>query len=287
MIPPAWQDVWITPYPNGHLQAVGTDDAGRRQYLYHPAWREPRDARSSCGCWTSARRCRGRASGPRRPGHARDAAGAGVRGRRPAARPRLLPDRQRRLRRREQQLRPDHPASAGTCAGARTRWCSLHRQVRRRAPHRDRRRGDHRGARGDAQAAQHRRPAAGLEGRPHLARHRLLDRQRLHPADDRARGHRQGLPHLARHRARRGGAGDDRGAGRDEGVTQARGRRGDEGGLGLPRQHPDAGPLVVRRPARRRRLRGGPDDRRDHPAPLRQCRRASGGPGARRAPAAA
>ncbi len=44
VIPPAWRDVWITPYANGHLQAVGTDDAGRRQYLYHPAWRERRDA---------------------------------------------------------------------------------------------------------------------------------------------------------------------------------------------------------------------------------------------------
>lgn len=44
VIPPAWQDVWVTPYENGHLQAVGTDDAGRRQYLYHPAWRERRDA---------------------------------------------------------------------------------------------------------------------------------------------------------------------------------------------------------------------------------------------------
>jgi DNA topoisomerase-1 len=42
-IPPAWKDVWICPYPNGHLQAVGTDAAGRRQYLYHPAWRERRD----------------------------------------------------------------------------------------------------------------------------------------------------------------------------------------------------------------------------------------------------
>lgn len=42
-IPPAWQDVWICPYPNGHLQAVGTDDAGRRQYLYHPDWRAKRD----------------------------------------------------------------------------------------------------------------------------------------------------------------------------------------------------------------------------------------------------
>ena len=44
VIPPAWQDVWVTPFANGHLQAVGTDDAGRRQYLYHPDWRTRRDA---------------------------------------------------------------------------------------------------------------------------------------------------------------------------------------------------------------------------------------------------
>ncbi|HYP46458.1 MAG TPA: DNA topoisomerase IB [Propionibacteriaceae bacterium] len=43
VIPPAWQDVWICPVPNGHLQAVGTDDAGRRQYLYHEEWRRRRD----------------------------------------------------------------------------------------------------------------------------------------------------------------------------------------------------------------------------------------------------
>jgi len=42
-IPPAWNDVWISPYPNGHIQAVGTDDAGRRQYLYHQDWRIKRD----------------------------------------------------------------------------------------------------------------------------------------------------------------------------------------------------------------------------------------------------
>ena len=42
-IPPAWQDVWICPVPNGHLQATGTDAAGRRQYLYHPDWRTRRD----------------------------------------------------------------------------------------------------------------------------------------------------------------------------------------------------------------------------------------------------
>lgn len=43
-IPPAWTDVWICPHANGHVQAVGTDAAGRRQYLYHPEWRARRDA---------------------------------------------------------------------------------------------------------------------------------------------------------------------------------------------------------------------------------------------------
>jgi DNA topoisomerase IB len=43
-IPPAWEDVWICPYPMGHLQATGTDAAGRKQYLYHPQWRVRRDA---------------------------------------------------------------------------------------------------------------------------------------------------------------------------------------------------------------------------------------------------
>lgn len=42
-IPPAWQEVWICPDPAGHIQAVGTDDAGRRQYLYHELWRQRRD----------------------------------------------------------------------------------------------------------------------------------------------------------------------------------------------------------------------------------------------------
>ncbi|UFU03664.1 hypothetical protein LQF12_03385 [Ruania suaedae] len=43
-IPPAWEDVWICPHADGHIQAVGTDGAGRRQYLYHPLWRAARDA---------------------------------------------------------------------------------------------------------------------------------------------------------------------------------------------------------------------------------------------------
>jgi DNA topoisomerase I len=43
VLPPAWTDVWICPLPNGHIQAIGTDAAGRRQYRYHDAWREQRD----------------------------------------------------------------------------------------------------------------------------------------------------------------------------------------------------------------------------------------------------
>jgi DNA topoisomerase I len=42
-VPPAWSDVWICRWPNGHIQAVGTDAAGRRQYRYHSLWREERD----------------------------------------------------------------------------------------------------------------------------------------------------------------------------------------------------------------------------------------------------
>ncbi|MEA2974110.1 MAG: topoisomerase [Actinomycetota bacterium] len=42
-IPPAWIDVWICPYPRGHIQAVGTDARGRRQYRYHDVWRLDRD----------------------------------------------------------------------------------------------------------------------------------------------------------------------------------------------------------------------------------------------------
>jgi DNA topoisomerase I len=42
VIPPAWTDVWICASSRGHLQATGTDAAGRRQYIYHPAWNEQR-----------------------------------------------------------------------------------------------------------------------------------------------------------------------------------------------------------------------------------------------------
>ena len=43
-IPPAYEDVWICPKPNGHLQATGRDARGRKQYRYHPDWRLAKDA---------------------------------------------------------------------------------------------------------------------------------------------------------------------------------------------------------------------------------------------------
>ena len=42
-IPPAWTDVWICPFENGHLQSTGRDSKRRKQYRYHPKWREQRD----------------------------------------------------------------------------------------------------------------------------------------------------------------------------------------------------------------------------------------------------
>lgn len=44
-IPPAWKNVWICTDPRGHIQATGTDDAGRTQYIYHPQWRAQQDER--------------------------------------------------------------------------------------------------------------------------------------------------------------------------------------------------------------------------------------------------
>jgi DNA topoisomerase-1 len=44
VIPPAWRDVWISPFANGHLQAAGRNERGRKQYRYHDDWTEARDA---------------------------------------------------------------------------------------------------------------------------------------------------------------------------------------------------------------------------------------------------
>ena len=56
VLPPAWDDVWICPHPRGHIQAVGTDAAGRRQYRYHDEWRVQRDAEKHERVLTFAKR---------------------------------------------------------------------------------------------------------------------------------------------------------------------------------------------------------------------------------------
>lgn len=43
VVPPAWNDVWICPYENGHIQVTARDAKGRKQYRYHARWREVRD----------------------------------------------------------------------------------------------------------------------------------------------------------------------------------------------------------------------------------------------------
>jgi DNA topoisomerase I len=56
VIPPAWNDVWICRDPRGHIQALGTDAAGRRQYRYHDDWRVQRDAEKHQRVLTFAKR---------------------------------------------------------------------------------------------------------------------------------------------------------------------------------------------------------------------------------------
>lgn len=55
-IPPAWEEVWISPDPHGHIQATGRDAADRKQYLYHQRWRELRDEEKFADVLAFARR---------------------------------------------------------------------------------------------------------------------------------------------------------------------------------------------------------------------------------------
>ena len=286
VIPPAWRDVWVTPYPHGHLQAVGTDDAGRRQYLYHPEWRTRRDAEKFERMLDFGKAlARARELVRHRPGPRGHAAGARLRGGRAAAGPRLLPDRQRRVRRRERQLRADHAGAPPRAPPPGPAGLRLRRQVRGRARDRDRRpRGD-RGDRGDAAPARGRPAAAVLQGRPLVAlgaarpvNAYLRETTGLEAtAKDFRTWHATVLAAAALAETP------------EPGETQASRKRAVAGAMKevvvVPRQHPDAGPLGVRRPAGGRGLRGRPDDRVHHPAYLRQPRRAPGGPGARHAAA--
>ena len=104
------------PDPLGHLQATGVDAAGRKQYLYHPHWREHRDREKFDGMVDFARALpelrerRRRATWRRR---ADPGAGAGLRG--PAAGPRLLPRRQRGATRRRERDSGSRRCARSTC----------------------------------------------------------------------------------------------------------------------------------------------------------------------------
>ena len=106
VIPPAWDDVWICAAANGHIQATGTDAAGRRQYRYHDAWRVTRDREKHERMMEFADRLPAA-----RDRMAKDLAESGIGrasgpcGRRPAARSGLLPDRERGVRRDQPLLR--------------------------------------------------------------------------------------------------------------------------------------------------------------------------------------
>ncbi len=55
-IPPVWEDMWICPDADGHIQAVGIDATGRRQHRYHDEWREARDSEKRDGVLSLAKR---------------------------------------------------------------------------------------------------------------------------------------------------------------------------------------------------------------------------------------
>ena len=206
VIPPAWEQVWICPVPNGHMQAVGTDDAGRRQYLYHQQWRIKRDKSKHDRVLTVAARLPdARKAVVEGPAAGRDAVRAGPGHGVPAAGPGLLPDRRRGVRGGQQQLRAGHhPQGArddrGVDGGLRLRGQvgagALRRAGRRPGP-----------------AGRTRPAAAGAavgrscwrtEDGEDLARRQLGRHQRLHQGAGGRRGVGQGLPHLARHGDRRG-----------------------------------------------------------------------------------
>ena len=81
-LPPAYTDAWFNPKPNGHIQAVGRDEKGRKQYRYHPDFREAQEAEKYEGCALFGRklpRLRAKVKADlRRPGLSKDKAVAAV-----------------------------------------------------------------------------------------------------------------------------------------------------------------------------------------------------------------
>ena len=286
VIPPAWQDVWICPWPNGHLQAVGTDDAGRRQYLYHPDWRTRRDGEKFQKMVTF-----GKALSKAREQVLVDLGAEGMTQERACAVAVRLLDlgyfrigndvyaeennsfglttlERRHVRREGKTLVFDFVGKSGIehvitidDPGA----------VEALEVMRKRRGGDD-------------RLLAWKDGRTW----RPVDSSLVNEYVGRTTGMEATAKDFRTWHATVIAAASLASAGEpaDQDRAQAGRRRGDEGGLGVPRQHAHVGAVGVRRPARRRRVRGGPDDRVGDAADVQDRGRAAGGARARGAAAA-
>ena len=241
-IPPAWKEVWICPDPNGHIQATGYDEAGRKQYRYHDRWDERRANRKYAAMREFA------AVLPKlRRSVRRDIELEGMPRERALATAVRLLDlgffrigseeyaqtnesyglatiRREHVHREGEEIVFDFPAKSHQrriqAIGDEAAITALEAMRRRRG-------GPGRPARLERRAALARRP---------LGRH-----QRVHQGRDRDRILGQGLPHLERHRARRGGA-----------------RRGGEARLRHGRQADDQPRRQNRRHGARQHARGLP-----------------------------
>ena len=206
-IPPAWKDVWICSDPKGHIQAVGMDAAGRKQYIYHEKWRERRDQQKFNKMVEFAERL------PKvrmvtndhlsMEGMPRET-GARVCG--PSARSRFLQGRRRGLRRVQPVVRSRDDAEEARHPRGRRSDVRLHRQEREATHPVGRRPSGLRGR--DRIEATSCRGA----GTPRVPRRTQMDG---HPLDrhqrlpEGCRGGRvlgQGLPNLARHGPRSAGS---------------------------------------------------------------------------------
>src|SRR5882672_11386563 len=139
VIPPAWTDVWICPDPDGHIQATARDARGRKQYRYHPLYRDTRDTSKFRRMLEFSeilpeirerveRDVRARPHAPPDPRHRGD-----------AARQDADPRGQRRVRARQPLVRPDDTAGAARRDQGREAPLLVSRQERRRARHLDHR----------------------------------------------------------------------------------------------------------------------------------------------------
>ena len=168
VIPPAWQDVWISPRASAKLQATGIDSAGRRQYLYHPDFRAEREQAKFDKLVRFADRLPGLREAMAEHMALDELAPERVSARRPATdQPRLVPRRLRALRPYLADVRNHHPPQAPREGARKPCDAQLSRQGKRARPCR---RGGCRARLGCARAARARgrKPALPLspERRP-------------------------------------------------------------------------------------------------------------------------